>query len=304
VTPLEFPSVVDSTMLSDWRACHQRFMRAHLQDWKPSGTSIHLHAGASYAAGLEAARRAFFVDGRSESESESAGLRALLAHYGDFDSGGHAKSADRMAEALVFYFDKYPLASDPKVPHIFPDGKRGIEFSFATPLPYAHPVTGLPLIYSGRADMVCDYLEGVWILDDKTASSLGNQWLAQWKMRSQFTSYCWAAREAGFSVAGVIVRGVSILKTKYDTLESLEPRPNWVIDRWLTQVIHDLTDMERCWNAGYWDWNLDHACADYGGCDFVDVCTSQDAEAWLRVGFERRHWNPLTRTETLIPETQ
>jgi hypothetical protein len=179
-------------------------------------------------------------------------------------------------------------------------GRYGIEFSFAQPLPYKHPVSGDPIIYAGRSDMVCDYAEGLYIEDDKTASQLGASWSKQWDLRSQFTGYCWAAREAGLSVNGVLVRGVSILKTKYDHAEAITYRPAWQIDRWLAQVLRDLAAMEECWRAGYWDYALDHACDEYGGCSLKQICTSEAPETWLPMYFEKRKWNPLDRSETQV----
>ncbi len=67
--------------------------------------------------------------------------------YGDFQTPeGSAKSLDRMCGALEFYFDRYPLDSDKAQPLLLPSGKRAIEFSFATPLEFPHPVSGDPII--------------------------------------------------------------------------------------------------------------------------------------------------------------
>ena len=67
---------------------------------------------------------------------------------------------------------------------------------------------------AGRALRFGQMGEGLYIEDDKTTSQLGSSWGAQWDMRSQFTGYAWAARQSGLPIAGIIVRGISILKTK------------------------------------------------------------------------------------------
>ena len=56
------------------------------------------------------------------------------------------------------------------------------------------------------------------------------------------------------------------------------------------------------WQIGYWDYNLDHACAEYGGCGFVSVCKSPSPEDWLPMYFEKRVWDPLARKETTVEE--
>lgn len=295
-----FPAVWDSSMLAAFRSCPVKFRREYIEHWKPRGISVHLHAGAAYAHGLEVARKAFYAEGRSPSDAVAFGLNACLEAYGDFDCPpDSAKSALRTAGALEFYFSAYPLGEDKAEPATLGD-RRGIEFSFAVPLDIGHPETGDPLIYCGRADMIVDYAGARYILDDKTTSSLGASWARQWDLRSQFTAYCWAAREHGWPCAGVLVRGVSILKTKYDTAQAITYRPDWQIDRWHAQTIRDIRRAHAQWEAGSWDYNLDHACSEYGGCPFVQCCTSEDPTPWLETYFERRRWDPLTRKESVL----
>jgi hypothetical protein len=56
------------------------------------------------------------------------------------------------------------------------------------------------------------------------------------------------------------------------------------------------------WEEGYWDYNLDGACTDYGGCSFVKVCKAKDPENWLPVYFAPKVWDPLLRKETSVAE--
>ena len=601
-----FPKVLDSTIIANFRSCPRKFELEFLNHWKPQTPSVHLHAGAAYAKGLEVARQSYYEDGENESTAIARGLAALIQAYGDFECPpDSAKSLERTAGAFEFYFDQYPLATDQAVPTVLPSGKRAIEFSFAEPIDILHPETGDPIIYCGRMDMCVDYAGGVFGHDDKTSSSLGASWSRQWDLRSQFTGYCvtpetevltpdgwlpivdlpgelpvacwsdgniqfevplehiemefngnltefdgkvhikatpehrqvvfdtysqtyktftmrelprtsgslrflsagikvdginllpaavrllvamqadgswkdetamnfhftkpakakrleslfnelelpfskhntqdgsfsyrvpkgtaigkaihaligeeklygpwllalngstlallieelqywdgssrgtrgwmyftsvaanadwirtaaslcghytsmhtqagwktsstafrvnitkghyhavhlteekqvpyngrvycltvpssyflirsagrimvtgncWGAERAGRPLQGFLVRGVSILKTKYDTQQALTYRPPWMIERWYEQLLHDVKRMIQAWESGYWDYNLDHACAEFGGCTFRQVCLSRDPQPWLDSGFTRRVWNPLTRTE-------
>jgi hypothetical protein len=54
------------------------------------------------------------------------------------------------------------------------------------------------------------------------------------------------------------------------------------------------------WELGSYDYNLGETCAEYGGCQFSRVCKSPEPMEWLPAYFERRRWDPLTRTETLL----
>lgn len=298
-----FPFAIDSTLLGTYRSCPQKAFRTYVQHWKPQSESVHLVAGGAFADGVEQARRAYYEQGLPADQSVAEGLRSLIVKYGDFECPpDSAKSLERTCGALEFYFEQYPLGHDGATPVSFPGGRTGIEFSFAVPLPVNHPVTGDPLLYTGRSDMIAEFAGGVYIYDEKTTTSLGPSWARQWEMRSQFTGYCWAARHYGIDAAGVIIRGVSILKTKYDTQQVITYRSPYEVDRWLDQTCRDIERMIGNWKEGYWDYDLDHACAEYGGCSLQQICKSSDPETWLKTYFTQRVWNPLAREEQTIEQ--
>lgn len=294
-----FPKTIDSTMVKTFRDCPRKFELEYLHHWKAKTGSIHLHAGKAFASALEAVRRAFYEQKMLPEAALEYGTAVLVKEYGTFDEPHDtAKTLPRMVGALDYYYSVWKLGEDNLVPYEWAPGRFGIEFSFASPLPFKHPVTGEPVIYTGRSDMLAKMDSGLWIEDDKTTSSLGASWVNQWDMRSQFTGYCWAAREvANIPVQGAIVRGVSILKTKYDHAQAITYRPEWQIKRWLNQVVEDLKRMERMWNDGYFDYNLDEACNQYAGCLFRRVCLTPNPEPWLEADYERRVWDPLAREE-------
>lgn len=297
-----FPSVVDSTILSTAKSCLQKVYRTYLEHWKPGDESVHLIAGGAFAAGLETARRAFYVAGRPAEESIALGTADLLAHYGTFEAPeASPKGPIRMAGALEFYFSQYPLGADGATPHLFGD-RHGIEFSFAEPLNVRHPVTGDPILYSGRADMVCDAFGGLFLYDEKTTSQLGQSWLKQWEHRSQFTGYCWGLRGHGFNPTGIVVRGVAILKDSYNTSQVITYRSSWEVDRWLFETEAIVYRMIAAWEKGYWNYDLDHACSEYGGCSLQRICKSPDPEKWLQLYFHKRRWDPLARVEMKVEE--
>ena len=106
--------------------------------------------------------------------------------------------------------------------------------------------------------------------------------------------------KSGIDTNGVLVRGVSILKTKYGAAQALTNRSPWEIDRWLEQTVRDLRRLEQAYKENWFDYNLGDACDSYGGCQFRQVCKSPDPIGWLKIYFERRHWDPLERTENAI----
>ena len=313
-----FPHIVDSSMISAFRACPRKCQLQYLEHWKPREESVHLVAGGAFAKGIEIARRAFYEQGKSVQDSEALGLQALLSTYGDFDCPpDSAKSPERMAGALEFYYSNYPLGADGADPITTPSGRRGIEFSFAEALDIVHPTTGDPILFSGRADMIAEFAGGVFGFDEKTTSQLGAKWGGQWELRSQFTAYSWAGRRSGIPMQGTIVRGVSILKNKYETQQAITYRSDWEIDRWEKQLYRDLARMLELYNENYfdsnldgscvragnpWDRNDDTACNDYSGCPFRGVCKSKHPELLLEADFHKRIWDPMQHKELTVEE--
>jgi len=295
-----FPEFIDASLLAAFKSCPELARKGYVEHWKSKRPSVHLHAGGAFAAGMEAARSSFYVAGADAPTSVETGKKRLAAFYGDFDCPpDSAKSRERMLGAFDFYFANYPL-DHTIAPILLPGGKRGIELSFAEPLPIKNPDTGDPLIYVGRADAILNFAGGRYITDEKTTTQLGASWSRQWDLRSQFMGYVWLSRQAGIPVTGALIRGVSILKTKYETQQAIVNHPQWSVDRWYGEMLSWVEDLVRCYTTNRWRHNFDHACAEYGGCQFRTVCASQDETPWLETHFERRAWNPLLRTETRL----
>ena len=58
--------------------------------------------------------------------------------------------------------------------------------------------------------------------------------------------------------------------------------------------------MIGAWESGYFDWNMGESCAEYGGCEYLQICKRPNADEWMDAYFTRRKWDPLTRTETQL----
>ena len=298
--PLPFPSLLDNSAISSFKKCPTDWYYGSLRSITRTGGNIHLHFGGAYAAGLEAGRKAFYDEGKSNDESLCLALDTAIRFYGDFESPPDflgAKSFDRLVYALLEYFEEYPMESDIIKPFRLANGKSAVEFTFAIPLPNVrHPTTGDPILYGGRFDMLAEREKVLFVEDDKTASQLGSQWMRNWTLDAQFTGYCWAARDFGYPVAGAIIRGLSILKNGYGHAQAITYRPDWQIERWLQSTEHTVRMMIAYWEQGFFPLTLDkHACNSYGGCGFHQLCESPNPESWVALNYEPRIWNPLAK---------
>lgn len=300
---VEFPHIIDSSMLSALRSCPHKMFRMYMQHWKRDYESVDLIAGGAFAHALEATRTAYYIDKIDKEEAIALGLVALVEKYGDYEPVTDTpKTLERMLGAFEYFNECFDLDDDTFQPVQIGD-KHGIEFSFAEPIDFIHPVTRRPILFVGRADMLGHYLNGYYLEDDKTTKSLGANWANQWELRSQFSGYVWAARKClNLNVKGMVVRGVSILKTKYDHQQCITHRADWEINRWYDQLIRDLHRLQEMWEEGYFDYNLDYACNEYGGCTFRDICKSSRPEEFLKQDFIKKVWNPIERTEMTIEQ--
>jgi hypothetical protein len=301
----EFPKVLSSSIRESFSQCPRKFQWEQINGWIGKEDNEHLKFGSAYAAGLEAYRRAYYGSKYRSmsltdklSESLADGIYAAILDYGDFEPPeGSAKNYERLIGALVEYTLQYPPATDSCKPSMF-QGEPRVEFSFTIEIPEVpHPVTKEPLLFSGRCDMLSEYNKGLFIFDDKTTGALGPSWANQWRLRSQFTAYTVGAQEHGFSVVGAIIRGIAILKTKYNLAEVIVHRPPHIVDAWKERLIHDAQRMVEMWHSGYWPQygQENGGCGQYGGCPYQVLCESINPEGYLKVYFQHARWDPVIR---------
>lgn len=291
-----FPDVIDNTAREQFSTCPMRFKYSSIWKLTPARTSIHLHAGGAYAAGLEAMRKAFYDCHVSEADALATGIEALVRFYGDYEpEEKDLKTCERMVMALISYVDQYPLATDIVRPLQLPNGKHAVEFTFAIPIDVTHPTTGNPILYAGRYDFLGVRDGSLFVVDDKTTSRLGATWAAQWDLNSQFTGYCWAAKQFDYPVVGAIIRGQSILKTGTEHAQAIIYRPDWQIERWYENLCRNVERAIAAWHTGTYDYALGASCSAYSGCEFKKLCLSQNPTNWIPGNYVQRHWNPLAK---------
>lgn len=297
---VDFPEVWDATMRREMASCPTKYLRRHIQHIVPdTRTNIHLHAGGAFAEGMAASRIAFYQDSCSADDSICQGIEAVIRYWGDYEPEpeGESKTLYRVVAAVVDYFREYPLGQDPAKPWISPEGRPGVEISFCFPVEgTSHPVTGRPILYTGRFDMIADWDGKLVGVDEKTTKQLGPTWGEKWHMRSQFTGYCWGARQMGYPVLGMLVRGISFLKDSYGHAQTITYRSDWMIQEWLSNLRFDIQRAISFWRAGFWPKNMDDSCTAFNRpCEYQRLCLSSNPSPIIPIYYKHHIWDPLKR---------
>lgn len=297
-----FPESVDSTMCNALMVCPQRFYYEFIRWKRPKGSNLHLHGGAAFARGLEVARKAYYLDGLDAERAFNKGFLALVKHYGMPEEEAlemyEKKTCAQFAKAYIAYFDRYVLGADPIKPiKLANSSSVGIEFTFAISLDIAHPVTGNPILYTGRCDMIGELNNSVWAVDEKTCSQMGPGWANKWDMRGQFIGYTIAARMHKLDVVGGIVRGVCLLMTETRFGEAIVTFTNAQCERWWHNLHLRLARAIEMWKQGFWELSYGDACEAYGGCVYKRLCGSDYPEGFMDIYYQDFKWDPLWKEE-------
>lgn len=292
------PLQIDSTMISTFRSCPQKFFLEFVCGLRPRAKSIDLHAGACFSASLEAFYKHYWLKEPQVDAALLTAQRTFLSQWGGYQSNkpDSPKTPENVWTAFEHYIKTYPPATDHIQPY-FVDGHPTFEFSFAIPLDFpgfpTHP-SGGPFIYTGRPDLLGHWHGKPVIRDEKTTTRFLTNWSEQWDLRSQFIGYTWVAQHVGLKCDTVAVRGVVINKTQIRQVEAFKVYTEQDLSRWFEQLRRDLWRIRRSYDEGYWDWNLADACTNYGSCIFLGLCKSPHPENWYSQ-FEVNRWNPLSR---------
>ena len=299
MTNYSFPEYIDSTMMED-ALCDRKFFNKWVRQWQPIGGSVHLTAGGAYAAGLHAFRMSFYSPGPDwgvYDRAIGAGWRAIVDAWGDFQAPlDSPKQLWRVLEAFDAHLRKWPPAIDPVQPHMVRN-LPAAEISFALPMDVNHPETGDPINYVGRIDLVGEFQQALWVIDDKTCTQLGKTWADKWHLRGQFQGYMSVARDYGYSVTGAIIRGACFYANRIECVETFVHWRPWLAEEWWESLNFRVGRLVDCYRSGYWPKAFNEACTMFSGCDFRSLCLHPHEHTLAPVEYERHIWDPVNRVD-------
>ncbi len=323
-----FPIVLDSTQLESM-SCPIRFFHNHIQHIS-QGSNVHLHAGRAFATGIQTVREHFYNHKQSLHDSISAGVEALEAEYGDiYFEYNPEKSVSRMALALETYFYEFDPRYDDVQPLELSDGTYSIEYALMEEIkdldgsPILHPILQVPLLFSGRLDLLAEYAGKSFIVDEKsTGGYFSDNWSKQWETRGQFSAYCWLGKQSQHKelqkLNGAIIRGISLPKAMSKDIEKqldfyskaenirfthcMTNRNSFEVECWHRDMIKKVKSMVDAYSSYmqsdrkhpelFFSGNWGSECNGYGSaCKYQETCKSPYGNNFLDSA-EQFIWRP------------
>ena len=185
------------------------------------------------------------------------------------------------------------------------DGMRIIERPFAIPL---GTVDGVPIVWTGRIDLVGTVNGHFVIVDHKTSSRFGSTFFDAFRNDQAQLGYTWAVREhlrrrgvdpnalKGFMINALIVRKPSRTGVPFDFHREIFPVTEDRIEEWKANTMEMLAMLIGCIRRGTFPMTTKSCIGMYGPCQYLSTCqlAKDRRDAMLNTGFYQDvTWNPL-----------
>jgi len=187
-------------------------------------------------------------------------------------------------------------------PIIMANGRPAVELTFAVKL---GDLAGIPVRYIGAIDLVAQDQDGLWLVDTKTTSVMGEGFWKDIQVSPQLMGYTFALRAAGYNVVGYQVNAIALRKPNKSGEANVDfARQRHFVDEdqlneWVRDVEGQLTGILDCWQRQHWPRHCAHCVHKFGTCEYYDVCTltsELDQGHMLDSNaFVHNDWTPLRR---------
>lgn len=167
----------------------------------------------------------------------------------------------------------------------------------------------IPVVWTGRIDVLIRAEGSIWTVDHKTTSIYGGTYFDQYYLSNQMTGYVWAAREALSAnsaqqvyVAGVMINVLAIRKptrtgkgiefgrqyisVPHHRIEEWKRHTLGLVSRFFTNMIEGFFPMKTMWCITKFSRK----------CQYFDVCTVNEADRLTMLYsnmYQAKTWSPL-----------
>jgi len=311
---------IDNSTYEVLMECERKAFYQIVRKRQPKGRANPLNFGSAVHAGLDARYKVGgiatdtlpmqlqsamgFLEGNPTDDWRTAELLIdVLSLYSrtyqceDFEVLSNSETGEKFVE-LPFgvEFGEIELVEETLLPSLNDDGSM----SMLT-------LSKIPVVWSGKIDLVVIHNGKYWLVDHKTTSMFGDSYFEQYRMSSQFLGYKWALEKTlGIKIEGVMINVLAIRKpTKTGKGCTFHrqwmPAPDHAVPEWRDNTLTNITNWFQCLLDGYVPMRTTSCRTKWhSNCQYINVCTMlpQSREVYLMTGdFEEVTWSPLRGDE-------
>jgi len=262
--------------------CPRKFYWADVRRLRLPEDNVHLHFGHVYAAAHDVARTQWLEGQSTPQDCLNTAIYTACYEWGSFPNN-NKKNIYSLVASLRAYYNKFPLNKDKVQPYWIAKDEPSIEAKHTAVLPINNPETGDPLLWYVRFDWKgLDTVGNLYVIDDKTTSTVPAMWYEQWQLSNQLLSYVWTTREQGVGDKAIYAqaRCAAIYKAGPQIIKS-EPMlyKEWQLESWYQSTLVTINKIIKDWEDNTWPQSFGTACGAYGRrCNYWDLCMSNDPE--------------------------
>ena len=299
----------ESPALATGRVCHDVFAAARLwQLWRVQGNETLAHAEAVRVLGADRLKEMLSVLSSSDDDDTqfmNFCLVALTTSGYEDNPRDRRRTMTNIEEACIEYLRRYSAFKYP-VWISADQSMSGIEMPFDMMVE-----TNLGRVrFVGKIDGL--HMDGITplLMENKTASRLGDAWEQTFYMSSQITGYMLAASVlAGVQVYDAHVYGLAIPLPKSFHLDGFTDvyvhRSELAYIEWVQWLWHSVSMYEEYRDDPYTAPKYTHSCGRYfRTCSMLPFCTAPDQDERQDIirSMEHDEWSPLHELAPVMEE--
>lgn len=172
--------------------------------------------------------------------------------------------------------------------------------------PTVRHITTLPIIFTGRIDVLAEYRGDTILIDHKSTSMGGSGYFEEFYTSMQFKGYKWAAEQIlGQRISGVMINALVCRKPlmkapgKFngEFLRDVIHIPDSNVVEWRDSMLHTISDFLNCHVRDYFPLHTAWCKGKYGKCPYYNICTSPAGDGRLQLLYSPLYtddtWSPL-----------
>ncbi len=270
-TPGEF---LDSSKTKCFLECPRKFYWRHVRKLVP----LHEKAALSFGKAIHEALYEWHKTYDLERTIE------IFHEHWDDKIDEQLRTAEKGESLLKGYAERYPPKHEP-FKFLSLEQKVQIEIG--------------DFVYGGRIDGIVEWGGMYLVLDHKTASRMGPKYFDRFRPDLQMTGYAFMAKQLFKQhIHGVVINVLYFTKKQMDFVREISSREPFEYEQFASLILNlasqikanDPEDM----NSWLPNWT---SCGDWGGCDYRDLCLSEDPEPLARSMYREEVWHPFIEDE-------